>query len=376
MQKLTQIFQFIFGPAVFGLLLAVLILVFFPEKFPSGLIEQLGIKNNANENGFSYSSPASYAQAVSKASVSVVNIYTLRQQAVNTRFNPLTGRFSGTENKILPSTGSGVIVSDEGYIITNLHVLESAKDIRVALQDGREATPEIVGFSKEDDMAVLKIDLDGLQAIEIGNPDEAMVGDVVLAIGNPFGVGQTVTQGIISGTRRQGLNISIFENFIQTDAAINPGNSGGALIDVQGRLLGINIGDLRQTYFGDASGIGFAIPADRAIQAMTDIVEYGRVVRGWLGVSAVDINEKIVRALQLETEEGVLLTEIYKNGPADIAGLLAGDVLTAINGISATSMSNAIQEFANSRPGDVLTLDILRGSTAMQLQAILAAAPE
>jgi S1-C subfamily serine protease len=280
MQKAILFFRFLKGPAILGLLIALILLLVFPEKFPNSLRESLqeALTPDATEND--QLQAFSYANAVEKASVSVVNIYTLRQQAVNTRYNPLTGRYSGSENKILPSTGSGVIVSEEGYIITNLHVLESAKDIRVALQDGREATPEIVGFSKEDDMAVLKINLEGLQAIEIGNPDEARVGDVVLAIGNPVGVGQTVTQGIISGTRRKGLQLSTFENFIQTDAAINPGNSGGALVDAYGRLLGINIGDLRQTYFGEASGIGFAIPADRAIQAVNDIVEHGRVVRG------------------------------------------------------------------------------------------------
>ena len=376
MASINHFFRFLPGPAILGLALALVTIIFFPEKFPSPITNQLTSLLQRSSQTYTESDPVSYARAVDKASVSVVNIYTLRQQAVNARFNPYTGRYDNTENKILPSTGSGVIVSKEGYIITNLHVLDSAKDIRVALQDGREATPEIVGFSKDDDMAVLKIDLDGLQAIEIGNPDEAKVGDVVLAIGNPFGVGQTVTQGIVSGTRRKGLNISLFENFIQTDAAINPGNSGGALVDVYGRLLGINIGDLRQTYFGDASGIGFAIPADRAIQAMTDIVEHGRVVRGWLGVSAVDINQRIMTALNLETREGVLLTAIFKNGPADIAGLLQGDVVVAIDGEPTTSMVSAIQEFANRRPGDVLTLDILRGKERLTLQAVLSAAPE
>lgn len=376
MASINHFFRFLLGPAILGLALALVTIIFFPEKFPSPITNQLTSLLQRSSQTYTESDPVSYARAVDKASVSVVNIYTLRQQAVNARFNPYTGRYDNTENKILPSTGSGVIVSKEGYIITNLHVLDSAKDIRVALQDGREATPEIVGFSKDDDMAVLKIDLDGLQAIEIGNPDEAKVGDVVLAIGNPFGVGQTVTQGIVSGTRRKGLNISLFENFIQTDAAINPGNSGGALVDVYGRLLGINIGDLRQTYFGDASGIGFAIPADRAIQAMTDIVEHGRVVRGWLGVSAVDINQRIMTALNLETREGVLLTAIFKNGPADIAGLLQGDVVVAIDGEPTTSMVSAIQEFANRRPGDVLTLDILRGKERLTLQAVLSAAPE
>ena len=376
MPKILQTIRFLFGPAIVGLLAAFLIVIFFPDYFPSTLSQRVQNLLTKPEKQYSIADPVSYSRAVDKAAVSVVNIYTLRQQAVNTRFNPFTGRYSGTENKVLPSTGSGVIVSKDGYIVTNFHVLKSAKDIRVALQDGREATPEIVGFSKEDDMAVLKIELDGLHAIEIGDPDTAKVGDVVLAIGNPFGVGQTVTQGIISGTRRKGLNISIFENFIQTDAAINPGNSGGALIDVYGRLLGINIGDLRQTYFGDASGIGFAIPADRAIQAVNDIVEHGRVVRGWLGVSAVDINEKIAETLKLPTLEGVLITEIYQNGPADVAGLLTGDVLIAIQGKKTNSMLTAIQEFANLRPGDILDLDIMRAGEKITLQAVLSAAPE
>jgi serine peptidase DegS len=359
MQKFSLSTRYVLGPMLLGLLAALCIAYFYPQYFSLPDLKQFKAKNTR------YGGYVSYSEAVNRAAPSVVNIYTMREQQIN-----------GNRSQVLPSTGSGVIVSEQGYIITNLHVVQWARDIRVALQDGREATPQIVGFSKEDDMAVLKIDLDNLQPIAIGDPDTAKVGDVVLAIGNPFGVGQTVTQGIISATRRKGLNIALFENFIQTDAAINPGNSGGALVDIDGRLLGINIGDLRQTYYGDASGIGFAIPADRAVQAMTDIVEYGRVVRGWLGATALDINPRIAQRLNLSTREGVLITDIYENSPADIAGLLPGDVLTEINGASATSMSTAIQEFANLRPGDILKIHVLRGEKDLELEAVLSIAPE
>ena len=375
MRQLTALISYAAGPILFGLVLALVIIVFFPGRFNLPIQQWLNDALEENTNAL-LMGPVSYSEAVDLASPSVVNIYTLREQRTrNTRYNALFHRYSQPQSTVTPSTGSGVVVSPEGYIVTNLHVVGGAKEIRVALQDGREAEPEIIGVSKEDDMAVLKIDLDDLQAISIGDPDRVKVGDVVLAIGNPFGVGQTVTQGIISGTRRKGLNIAEYENFLQTDAAINPGNSGGALIDAHGRLLGINIGDLRQTYYGDASGIGFAIPADRVMQALADIVDHGRVVRGWLGVSAMDINSQIYSALQLDIRDGVLLTDIYENGPADIAGLLPGDIVTAINGNSVTSMSSAIQEFGTLRPGDIVTVDVRRGINDLKLEAVLSANP-
>ena len=375
MRQLYKLIAFASGPILFGLVCALCIMLFFPEQF--GLPLQQRITQLLEQSVQEKLRPASYSEAVDRAAPSVVNIYTLRQNpTLPARYNPTNGRYENTQpNQVTPSTGSGVVVSSDGYIITNLHVIEWATEIRVALQDGREAEPTIIGISKEDDMAVLRIDLDNLQPIELGNPDEAKVGDVVLAIGNPFGVGQTVTQGIISGTRRKGLNIAHFENFLQTDAAINPGNSGGALIDSHGRLLGINIGDLRKTYYGDASGIGFAIPADRAIQALADIVEHGRVVRGWLGLTALDINPQVVEALELEVQDGVLITAIYQNGPADLAGAITGDIITAINDMPVVSMSSAIQEFGQLRPGDVVILDIVRGESKIQLEAVLSAGP-
>lgn len=369
MRFLNKISAYLIGPALIGLIAAIAIYTINPDLSLNGVAPSSN--NNQDQTITTLSGPVSYADAVNRASPSVVNIYTIREQQ---NHNPLTHHYPSSPQQILPS-GSGVIVSEEGYIITNLHVLELARGIRVALQDGREATPKIIGASEKDDMAVLKIDLDGLKPIELGDPDAARVGDVVLAIGNPFGVGQTVTQGIISGTRRKGLNIAFFENFIQTDAAINPGNSGGALVDAYGRLLGINIGELRQTSYGEASGIGFAIPADRAVQAMLDIVEYGRVVRGWLGVSALDNNPQLAKELELSIAEGVFVQDIYLNGPADIAGLLPNDIILSINGNSTPKMSEAIQEFANLRPGDVINIEVLRGSSTQKLTAVLATAP-
>ena len=366
--------RFIKAPLVSGLIVAILIhLVFKPND--NAHAPELGLIQDTDN----HPSPHSYADAVSRASASVVNIYTLREQG-NVDQSPysLLGRLrSGGAPRVTPSTGSGVIVSGDGYIITNQHVIKWARAIRVALQDGREAEPKLIGFSEDDDMAVLKIDLDNLSPITIGDPENIRIGDVVLAIGNPFGVGQTVTQGIISATRRKGLNISHYENFLQTDAAINPGNSGGALVDADGRLLGINIGDLRQTQYGEAAGIGFAIPADRAMQALLDIVEHGRVVRGWLGASAVDLNTQTIEDLGLMSDtDGVLIADIYQNGPADIAGLLPGDVITAINGNKVTSMSGAIQEFANLRPDDIIVIDIIRNQRTLRLEAVLSTAPQ
>lgn len=372
MQTVSRTISFALGPTIIGLWLALTAILLFPEKFPllSFLSRTDAPNSNSSENKF----VSSYADAVKRAAPSVVNIYTMREQPIN---GQRRRRFGSSSSRVLPTTGSGVIISDkEGYILTNLHVVEWAVEIRVALQDGRETEPEIVGFSVDDDMAVLKINLDNLQSVEIGNPDAVQVGDVVLAIGNPVGVGQTVTQGIISATRRKGLNITHHENFLQTDAAINPGNSGGALVDAKGRLLGINIGELRQTFYGEASGIGFAIPVDRALQALREIIEYGRGVRGWLGVSALDLNPRIIEALQLENGKGVLVTDIFQGGPADIAGLIAGDIIKAINNTTVSSMSDATEKLSAMHPREIVIIDIVRAGQSLQLEAVLSAVPE
>ena len=223
--------------------------------------------------------------------------------------------------------GSGVIVSESGYLLTNIHVIRGADEVVVQLQDGRETQATLVGVDEENDLAVLHIKAEKLTAIRIGAPRNAQVGDVVLAIGNPFGMGQTVTQGIISATGRHGLGISTLENFIQTDAAINPGNSGGALIDAQGNLLGINTAILDRLGNSSLDGVGLAVPADTALLSLKDIVEMGKVVRGWLGVEAQPVTPLIAQQLNLQAINGVVVTAIFNNGPAHKAGLTPGDII-------------------------------------------------
>lgn len=338
-------------------------------------------QENISENRTIPYQAVSYADAVKKAAPSVVNIYTRKE--LNERIHPLLRdpryrRFFNSANipqkqRMQSALGSGVVVRKDGYVITNFHVIDGADEIVIALQDGRQAKARVFGESREYDMAVLKIDLDNLIPISIGNPETAQVGDVVLAIGNPFGVGQTVTQGIISGTRRKDLNISLFENFIQTDAAINPGNSGGALVDAYGNLLGINIANLET---GDASGIGFAIPADKAIQTLEDIIEFGKVIKGWLGVGARDINAQIAQAQGLDSLDGIWITDVYSNGPADKAGLKAGDVIVAINQQTVSNITTGWREIASSRPGDKVYIKILRHGEPIVLTATLEAEPQ
>ncbi|MFT7559842.1 MAG: serine protease DegS [Flavobacteriales bacterium] len=352
--KALKLLSFAVSPAIMGLLIAAVVILLFPDRFPTPLQQWLSF-DAPKATPTVFNGPVSYAQAVNRAAPSVVNIYTVSVQST-----------ANQDTKVYPVTGSGVIVSETGYIITNLHVIRWATEVRVALQDGRSAAPEIVGISIEDDMAVLKINLDNLTPIALGDSTNVRVGDVALAIGNPLGVGQTVTQGIISATRRNGLNVTKYQNFIQTDAAINPGNSGGALVDAYGNLLGINIGNI-----DEASGIGFAIPTDRAMLALQDIVEHGRVVRGWLGLGAVDINQELAEQLQLSSNIGVLVSDIYRNSPADIAGLHPFDVITEINEKPIYSISNLAEEFSASRPGDNILINLIRGTQKLQLEAVL-----
>lgn len=367
MARLSRFIKYAGYPILFGIIAALGMILAMPSA-------QNPLQGAFSPKKLTHQNRTSYAEAVQKASASVVNIYTLK--ARTNQFDPLGNPYpASASSQLQTGTGSGVIVSSEGYIITTLHVIEPAQQFRVALQDGREAEPELIGFSKAFDMAILKIDLENLQAIEIGDPDQAQVGDVVLAIGNPLGIGQTVTQGIISGTRRKGLKIAAIENFIQTDAAINPGNSGGALVDTQGRLLGINIADLRKTLYGDASGIGFAIPVDRAIKALNDIVKHGRVVRGWLGLSAMDISPQYMRIHKLTVDSGIIITKVQKNGPADIAGLDTGDIITAINNQAIHQLETAIQELGALSPGDTVTFEVIRNGETRQLEAVLSSEP-
>jgi len=304
----------------------------------------------------------SYRAAVEKAAPSVVNVYTAKRVPRNARSyeNPLSRYFYGDAEPEEPSTalGSGVILSAQGYILTNNHVVEGADEIAVALTDGRIAQARVVGTDPESDLAVLKIDTEGLRPITVAEAASLRVGDVVLAIGNPFGVGQTVTQGIVSATGRTRLGINVYENFIQTDAAINPGNSGGALVDVDGNLVGINTAIFSQS--GGSQGIGFAIPLGLGLQVMKSIVENGRVVRGWLGVEARD-----AAGAKSNGVRGAQIAAVQRGSPAARADLRPGDIVVAVNGDAIPDASALMLKAAALPPKTAGALKILREGREM-----------
>ena len=323
------------------------------------------------------SGPYSYATAVEKAAAAVVNVNTAKVVTVrsNPFFNdPVFRQFFGNADDLIgprkrveTSLGSGVIMSEQGFILTNHHVIQGADAIQVSLQDGRVAQAKVVGSDPDTDVAVLKIDLKNLPVITLGHSEGLRVGDVVLAIGNPYGVGQTVTMGIVSATGRNRLGINTFENFIQTDAAINPGNSGGALIDAAGNLVGINTAIFSRS--GGYQGIGFAIPTSMAQSVMTEILEHGRPVRGWLGIEAQAITPQIARALDLDNTNGVIVVGVVRGGPAHRAGMQAGDVIVSIDGKNITEAREALVAIAGRKPGDHVKLRVRRNGKELALEA-------
>jgi serine protease DegS len=374
-----RILRYISWPAIAGLLAAAVILLLFPE----GLNNRSDLKtvDLSPEANAELAGPASYASAVRRASPSVVNIYT-RKTLVRSRHplldDPFFQRFFNRSNlpqqqRMQSSLGSGVIITADGYVLTNNHVVENADEIVIQLQDGREALVQVVGKDPETDLAVLKADLDQLTPISIGDPNQIKVGDVVLAIGNPFGVGQSVSQGIISATGRNGLGLNTFENFIQTDAAINPGNSGGALVDAYGNLLGINSAILDRT--GYSVGIGFAIPGNTAIKVLEDIVKHGRVIRGWLGVEARPLTRQAAVLLDLDPPSGLVITSIYRGSPAHLAGLQSGDIITRINDYWVLDTERSMNMIADLSPGDSVKLDVLRGGESNTMMAVAGTRP-
>ena len=325
---------------------------------------------------------ASYAEPVERAAPAVVNIFTAKR-VTERRLPPgldapLFRRFFGeapTRQRTETSLGSGVIVDERGYILTNHHVIEGADRIRVLLADGRKTDAEVVGRDPATDLAVLRIRLDGLPVITFSPADEAVrVGDVVLAIGNPFGVGQTVTQGIISATGRDRLGLSTYENFLQTDAAINPGNSGGALVDSAGRLVGVNTAMFSGS--GGSQGIGFAIPAGIARSVMGDLIEHGRVVRGWLGVRAQRLTPAVAEALGTERTSGVVLTGLLSGGPADQAGLRPGDVITRLGETAISDVQDLLRAAGQGAPGSELRVRGYRDGEAFARAVALGERPD
>ena len=269
--------------------------------------------------------------------------------------------------------GSGVIVSPEGYLITNHHVIDGADDIEVLLADGRQALASVVGTDPDSDVAVLKIDLPKLPTITFGNAQGPQVGDTVLAIGNPFGVGQTVTAGIVSALGRNQLGINTFENFIQTDAAINPGNSGGALVDADGHLVGINTAIFSRS--GGSLGIGFAIPATTARMVMESLVRDGSVSRGWIGVEPRDLTPEMAESLRLPVKSGVLITGVLQDGPAGAGGMRPGDVVVEIAGQRIANNAQLFNAVAGLKPGSVAIITVQRGERVLELKVQVALRP-
>lgn len=292
----------------------------------------------------------SFSGAVKRAAPAVVSINTSTTSRHPNANDPWFRFFFGDQGEQQQAgLGSGVILSPQGYVVTNNHVVEGADEIEVVLTDSRRAPAKIIGTDPESDLAVLKIELDKLPVMVLGNSDQLQVGDRVLAIGNPFGVGQTVTSGIVSALGRNQLGINTFENFIQTDAAINPGNSGGALVDIDGNLMGINTAIYSRS--GGSMGIGFAIPVSTAKQVMESIVTNGRVVRGWVGIEPGELTPELAQTFGTNVDQGVIVTGVLNGGPAAQAGIRPGDVITQVNDQPIRTVSELLTRIASLKPG-------------------------
>lgn len=361
MIHLQRLLQFIGWPITAGVIIALLALLLFPQlrgtntPEPTEQIHPMGV--------------VSYADAVSRAAPAVVNVYTEKrvvQRYQNLSNNPFFRHLYNNSNtpqqeRMQKTLGSGVIVDNSGLILTNNHVINGADRISVLLHDGRVTNAELIGMDSDNDLAVLKIQLDDISAITLGNSNNVRVGDVVLAIGNPFGVGQSVSQGIVSATGRWNVGISeeaYRENFIQTDAAINPGNSGGALVDAYGNLIGINTAVLDES--NTSSGISFAVPAQIAMESLRQIAKHGRVIRGWLGIEGVPHPRF----------KGIVISGIYPNGPAHLAGILPNDLLTHINGEEIQDARQCMELVNKLTPQTKVKIRLIRNTAAIELEAI------
>ena len=318
------------------------------------------------------SNMGSFSSAAKIASAAVVSISTSKAAVKNPHsedpwFKFFYGDQQGGSEPTQGGLGSGVIISSTGYILTNNHVVEGADEIDVALNDGRKAKAKVIGTDPDTDLAILKIELDKLPVIVLGNSETLQIGDPVLAIGNPFGVGQTVTGGIVSALGRNKLGINTFENFIQTDAAINPGNSGGALVDANGNLMGINTAIYSRS--GGSMGIGFAIPVSTAKLVLESIVRDGKVTRGWIGVEPQDLNPELIQTFGIKSKSGVIITGVLQNGPAAKAGIRPGDVITAVAGKSVNNTSELLGAVAGLKPAVAapLTVERKEGKTEIQI---------
>jgi Do/DeqQ family serine protease len=335
----------------------------------------------ARGQGQGVAAPGSYSDAVALAAPAVVNIHTTKRivaprialppdPALRKFFEQMPGY---KQQQQATSLGSGVIVSAAGHIVTNFHVINGADEILVALHDGRQTSAKVIGVDPDSDLAVLKIQLPALHALGFMTDEMPRVGDVVLAIGNPFGVGQTITMGIVSALGRQGLGINTYENFIQTDAAINPGNSGGALIDTLGRLVGINTAIYSKT--GGSLGIGFAIPAGAAQKVLEQIIAHGHVKRGWLGIEPQDMTADLAKAFGLERPSGVIIAGLLRDGPGAKGGLRVGDIVQTMDGRPVGDTPKLMARIAAKEPGEKIELGVYRNGKAQSLSVVAGLRP-
>ncbi|OOG26479.1 transcriptional regulator [Thioalkalivibrio denitrificans] len=373
---MTKVSRFFLQVVVAGVIAAAVVVVFFPEivRETRPVVEVR--QGNDAPVGPRLEGPVSYADAVGHAAPAVVNIHTRKTVAEQSHpfaDDPLFRRFFGDRfgtpgQRTQTSLGSGVIFSPQGYVLTNHHVIRDAEEIEVMLADERSLHARIVGTDPDTDLAVLRIENGGeLPTITVGGSAGLRVGDVVLAIGNPFGVGQTVTQGIVSATGRSRLGINTYEDFIQTDAAINPGNSGGALINAHGELVGINTAIFTRS--GGSHGIGFAIPVDLARDVMTQIIEQGQVVRGWLGIEVQEITPQLAESFGLSDRRGVLIAGVLRDSPAGRAGMQPGDIITHIGGDRVNDAQDALNFIARARPGDTLPMQGIRDGETIEIRS-------
>jgi Do/DeqQ family serine protease len=369
LNRLGRGLVFIAGSAIGGLALAFLIVAARPDLIRSAVGPARAMLPAAPASDPGLAARISYSTAVQRAAPAVVNVYASR--LVTERVAPSLGELFGDfmpryRQRMERSLGSGVIVDESGHIVTNHHVIENADSIRVQLRDGREADARIVGRDPDTDLAVLKIDLSPVPVAVFGHSDTLKVGDVVLAIGNPVGLSQTVTHGIVSATSRQQLGIAPLEDFIQTDAPINFGNSGGALVDTSGALVGINTAIVAKNI--GVEGIGFAIPVNMVRGVLQQIIENGRVIRGWIGIVPEDLSEEQARQLGLG-QAGVIIGNLYVGSPAQQAGLQPGDLLTAIDGVAPHGAQDALARIAHHKPGTTVVLKGERGGRPFELHA-------
>ena len=370
--------RFFGWPLLVGVLLSLLIMQQYPQLVGLPMhdvqLRQAPVYTRVQEG------PVSYANAVSTASPAVANLYTTKYVSKpnhplieDPQFRKFFGDNLPGQRRMESSLGSAVIMSPEGYLLTNNHVTANADQIVVALKDGRETLARVIGSDPETDLAVLKIDLKDLPAITLGHSDNIKIGDVTLAIGNPFGVGQTVTMGIISATGRNQLGLNTYEDFIQTDAAINPGNSGGALVDAYGDLVGINTAIFSKS--GGSQGIGFAIPVKLAMEVMQAIIEHGQVIRGWLGIEVQPLTPELAESFGLEGRQGIIVAGIYRNGPAQKAGLQPNDLILKIDSEPAGDARRSMNQVARAKPGDSVRIEIMRNGKMMELNAEIGVRP-